>query len=601
MTKHNLTVTGPGTIKAATETQICVFCHTPHVPTGFAADQLWNHQQSQVANYTLYSSDYLTSLSYSAPTQPNPRSKMCLSCHDGTVAIGAVYNNNGVTSIAMQNGVTTLPVTSSSNLGTSLADDHPVGYIYDNTKDLELVARAWPWNTPMKLDPDAATGTVECATCHDPHDDKYGDFLRVSNTNAAMCTFCHSKTGWATSAHSTSSQSYTPTGGSPTTVGEWSCRNCHQSHGGAGVPYLMKDVEEATCYESGCHGTTSTGSTTKNIQSEMQKLYRHPTDDVTGKHKDPDTQASLNVPNRHAECPDCHNSHQEKAGLHPLQSNALSNVLAGTWGVVPQPTSTWAQPVSYTTLTPSIQENQICFKCHSSFAFGTVANGVSSILGPSGVYETDQAMEFNPANKSAHPVAYASLNQTGALSPKALSTTQMTSSWNAVGTQTMYCSDCHGNDQATSATEPQGPHGSNAQFMLTGAGKYWPSNASGQLWSLADIKNNTNNWQSDLFCVNCHTMTNGLNFTNNVHDGIDHQGTSVKCITCHVAVPHGAKRSRLIGYYTDVAPYNFFGPGTFDKLVIAGFQKAGSPTSYTDNNCSMVGVCHGTKLGVYEQ
>jgi len=29
-TKHNLSVTGPGAIKATTETQICVFCHTPH-------------------------------------------------------------------------------------------------------------------------------------------------------------------------------------------------------------------------------------------------------------------------------------------------------------------------------------------------------------------------------------------------------------------------------------------------------------------------------------------------------------------------------------------------------------------------------------------
>src|SRR5208283_3723202 len=85
--------------------------------------------------------------------------------------------------------------TSTSNLGTSLRDDHPVGYIYDNAHDPELVNRAWPWNTSVKLDPDASNGTVECQTCHDPHDNSNTKFLRMPNINAALCTFCHSKAG----------------------------------------------------------------------------------------------------------------------------------------------------------------------------------------------------------------------------------------------------------------------------------------------------------------------------------------------------------------------------------------------------------------------
>jgi predicted CXXCH cytochrome family protein len=597
-TKHNLSTSGTGSIKAKSEGQICVFCHTPHVPTGFAADQLWNHQLSK-QNYTLYSSDYLTSLNYAAGNQPNSRSKMCLSCHDGTIAIGAVYNDNGVKSITMVNGTTTMPVSSSSNLGTSLADDHPVGFVFDNTKDPELVARKWPWKTPIKLDPDAGTGTVECHTCHDPHDNTYGSFLRISNTKAAMCNFCHTKTGWGSAIHNTSTQSFTPSGGATTTLGEWSCRNCHQSHNGKGVPYLLKDVEEATCYESGCHGSTGTGANTKNIQSEMEKLYSHPI--VHSKHKNPDTPTSLNVPNRHAGCPDCHNSHQAVKGLHTLQSNALSGVLTGTSGVLPGPTPSWTQTTSYTRMNPSLQENQICMKCHSSYAFGMVPNGITTIVGPSGEYVTDQAMEFNPENKSAHPVAFASTAQTGALSPKSLVLSQMTPDWNAVGTQTMYCSDCHGNDQAVSSITPQGPHGSNARDMLSGKGKYWPLSASGQLWSLADIKNNTNNWQNDLFCANCHQLYNGINFVNNVHAGIDHQKTTIRCITCHITIPHGSKRSRLIGYASDVQPYNYQGTGIYDKLVITGFQKASSATTYTVNNCSMNGVCHGTQAGFYEQ
>ena len=122
----------------------------------------------------------------------------------------------------------------------------------------------------------------------------------------------------------------------------------------------------------------------------------------------------------------------------------------------------------------------------------------------------------------------------------------------------------------------------------------------GSLWSLDDIANNRNNWQTDLFCVNCHPMnTTGL-YGNNVHGSEEHQGPDVKCITCHLAVPHGAKRSRLIGYESDVSPYNYSGAGTYDKLVVTGFQKAAGHLSYIKENCSMNGVCHGTQLGAYE-
>jgi predicted CXXCH cytochrome family protein len=557
-TKHNLTAGGNNVIKAATENNTCVFCHTPHTPR--QSSQLWNHKLS-TATYELYSSDYLTSLNYTTPNQPNSRSKLCLSCHDGTVAIGAVYNNLGSTNIVMTNGVTTMPSNSPGNLGTSLINDHPVGYIYDNTKDPELIARAWPWNTPVKLDPDASNGTVECQTCHDPHNNTNGKFLRIANNDAALCTFCHSKTGWISAVHKTSTQNISKPDSSVTTLGEWSCRNCHQSHGGAGVPYLLISTEENNCYGSGCHGINQTGINTKNIQGEMSKLYRHPTDDV---------------------------------------SNEISGVLQGVRGVSPTFATEWTQPTTFTAVNPVLEENQICFKCHSYYAFGNAFNGVTNIVGPSSAYLTDQAMEFNPQNHSAHPVVVSSIAQTGSPAPKSLDVGAMTVAWNSVGNQTMYCSDCHGNDQPASSTAPQGPHGSNAKFMLTGTGKYWPTDRFDSLWSLDDIRYNRRNWQNDLFCANCHTMFNGLSFLNNAHESQKHKDLNIRCITCHVVIPHGAKRSRLIGYDSDVQPYNYSGPGQFDKLVINGFQKAVASTSYTENSCSMNGVCHGTQLGAYE-
>ncbi len=599
-TKHNLSTTGPGTIKASGETQVCIFCHTPHSKQ--ATVQLWNHQAT-TANYSLYNSDYLTSKSYPSGSQPNEKSKLCLACHDGTIAIGAVYNtttSGSIGTIALSGGVTTIPAGSASNLGTAFMNDHPVGFGYDPTKDAELVSRSWPWASAVKLSPNTSEGKVECPTCHEPHNNTNGKFLQVSNTNAALCTFCHNKTNWAASVHKTSTQSYTPTGSATTTIGEWSCRNCHQSHNGQGVPYLLKLPEENTCYQTGCHGTTSTGVNTKNIQTQANKTYKHPTNTISGIHKNPDNSSSLNIPNRHSECYDCHNPHQAKKGLHTTRSNVVSNVLTGVWGVTPGTATIWTQPTIFTVTNPVIQENQICFKCHSYYGLGVAVTGVTMILGPSGINLTDQAMEYNIANKSVHPVSVSLNNQTGATTPRALATAQMSTTWSGAGTQTMYCSDCHGNDQPTSTTVPQGPHGSAYKFMLTGNAKYWPLNATGTLWSLDDIRNNRNNWSTNLFCVNCHPIYSGGTWRNNVHSRNQHQGVGVKCVACHVTVPHGSKRSRLIGYRTDISPYNYNGTGQYEKLVISGFRKASGPNNYSRSNCTFPSGCHGTESGTFE-
>src|SRR5438445_3959934 len=47
--KHNLSVTGPGTVKAKTQTDVCIFCHAAHKTTG--QTPLWSHAMSAVTNY----------------------------------------------------------------------------------------------------------------------------------------------------------------------------------------------------------------------------------------------------------------------------------------------------------------------------------------------------------------------------------------------------------------------------------------------------------------------------------------------------------------------------------------------------------------------
>ena len=36
-------------------------------------------------------------------------------------------------------------------------------------------------------------GLVECASCHDPHDNSNAPFLVMANTASALCLTCHDK------------------------------------------------------------------------------------------------------------------------------------------------------------------------------------------------------------------------------------------------------------------------------------------------------------------------------------------------------------------------------------------------------------------------
>jgi hypothetical protein len=189
--KHNLSASGPGPVKATSEKQICVFCHTPHGANQSAGAPLWNHALSD-ATYVPY---YSLSLDANPlPGPPGASSKVCLSCHDGTLAIGTVGVLNGISpaNIAMtgtgSGGI--MPGGSGEttgytrNLGIDLSNDHPISFNYDATlggvggTDGELRA-------PPVMDGGAtvvgnrAAGVkpafplegnqVQCITCHDPH------------------------------------------------------------------------------------------------------------------------------------------------------------------------------------------------------------------------------------------------------------------------------------------------------------------------------------------------------------------------------------------------------------------------------------------------
>jgi len=190
-TKHNLSTSGPGTIKATTETEICKFCHTPHNASVQAP--LWNRADPG-GTYTMYWSPTMDAYpSAAAAPQPNGSTKLCLSCHDGSIALGATLANG---TIGMSGGITTMPVTSSSYFGRDLSGHHPISFTVttalisaNNAKDSPLkTLDAMRAGTVARLD---RQDRVQCASCHDPHRNPYNNnFLRAANEDS-ICLTCH--------------------------------------------------------------------------------------------------------------------------------------------------------------------------------------------------------------------------------------------------------------------------------------------------------------------------------------------------------------------------------------------------------------------------
>ncbi len=270
-TLHNLSAGTSGTVKASSESQVCVFCHTPHAATPVATP-LWNRALSG-STYTVYTSSSLdANVIQGSLDQPGGSSKLCLSCHDGTLAIGNVNVLNGQGSVVAQ-GTQSIPMTGTGtggampggagtvtgftrNLGVDLTNDHPVSVSFTSalaTRDGELrpvdASQKWPPGVgnilavrgpgsrpllPLEPSGSGGTGQVQCASCHDPHlretDASVGNqkFLRTNRfqenppssnydqTGDIICLSCHDKNlgsgAWAFSVHANplvATQTYT--------------------------------------------------------------------------------------------------------------------------------------------------------------------------------------------------------------------------------------------------------------------------------------------------------------------------------------------------------------------------------------------------------
>jgi len=189
--------------------QTCIFCHTPH--GGATRAPLWNRaQQPGGTTYTKYSSSTMDAPQPTDAEIIGSVSGACLSCHDGTVAVDNLLNVNGTAhspsiSFTVQgtakatygnNGTGTNNIMTGGIpfLGTDLSNDHPITIDYSAAgTGLRAEASCAVTNGGITLPLYGTNCNVECGSCHNPHDNTNGTFLRYSNQNSQLCTTCHLK------------------------------------------------------------------------------------------------------------------------------------------------------------------------------------------------------------------------------------------------------------------------------------------------------------------------------------------------------------------------------------------------------------------------
>lgn len=184
--------------KSGWTTRICVACHTPHNSDTTVSDApLWNHALT-ASTFTMYAR---TSLDGVITGQPDGVSKLCLSCHDGTVALDSFGGATGTSFIS-----------AGKNLGTDLSNDHPISITFNaitaasdgglhnpTTTNVTIGAGGTKTRTGSIDAVMLSNGTVQCSSCHDVHNTftvpgAVGEpLLKVSKAGSTLCLTCHDK------------------------------------------------------------------------------------------------------------------------------------------------------------------------------------------------------------------------------------------------------------------------------------------------------------------------------------------------------------------------------------------------------------------------
>jgi nitrate/TMAO reductase-like tetraheme cytochrome c subunit len=568
----------------------CTFCHAPHSGVG-ANTPLWNQTLSK-ATYTPYSS---TTYNDQGNTQPTlgAASSLCLSCHDGTVAVGqsAAYGSLPVTG----------SMTSIDSFGTNLSGTHPFSMVLPMKDASNLVASLV--SQGKTADPTGAVslinGNIECTSCHNPHaqgiDKIAQNFLVRDSSSGQMCLACHDPNrviqgqpnplaGWPNSIHQTATNQPAANAnvGVYPSVAVNACTSCHIDHNSPSSARLLRpatppspSIDSATQDCMTCHnGGTLLSPAAPNIMAEMAKVS-HPLPAGTNFH-DAGENAVLNN-NRHATCVDCHSAHASNQTIAFAAPPAIRPSQSKVIGV--------GANDGTTVLIPAVNQYENCLRCHgTSIGKQTLLiYGYAPIRLVSAPDPLNVIPQFSASATSSHPVTHPS---SSALPQPSLLNNMLNQNGTAgrlMGTQ-IFCTDCHNSDdnREFGGTGPNGPHGSvnshilehNYQFSQAAA----PGGVVTNLFPNPDL---TLNGPYGM-CAKCHNLSNVIsNASFQQHSNhISQDGFS--CSVCHTSHGMGSISPTVSGERLV----------NFDMNVVG--QNNGAPISYNRSSNSCVLTCHQT-------
>jgi predicted CXXCH cytochrome family protein len=586
---HNLSI-GSGSPVTTQGSLGCTFCHAPHSGLG-GITPLWN-QQLSAQTYTPYTSSTYKEQGKTQPTL-GITSSLCLSCHDGTVAVGqtAVYGK--------------VPVTGTMNntdvFGTNLGGSHPFSLILPLKDAPDLVASLAPQG--VTADPTGAVklvnGNIECTSCHNPHvqgiDSIAQNFLVRDSSSGQMCMACHDPnrvttgqqnllSGWTGSIHqvATNQVANTANVGPYTTVGVNACVSCHMEHNNSGYARLVRPATPATpgvdastqdCIT--CHsGGTLISPVPLNVYAEFAKIS-HPLPAGNNSHDEAET-AVLNN-NRHSTCVDCHSPHA---------ANQMATFAAPPGVRPPQANVTGVSAVDGVSVVSPYAVNQYenCLRCHGTGA-GKQILIKYGYLPTRLVFASDPlnlVPQFSPNATSSHPVVHprtSPLPQPSLL-PNMLNLNGTTSA-RVMGTQ-IFCTDCHASDdnREFGGAGPTGPHGSiyphilerNYQFSQAGV----PGGTVTNTYPTPDLSPQG----PYAMCAKCHDLNNIISNASWNQHGLHVSTGGFSCSACHTAHGMGSASPSVSGERLI----------NFDIAVVG--QNSGQPISYNraSNTCTL--TCH---------
>jgi len=215
-------------LPADTLQRVCIFCHAPHntyrlspanggpgagvgsgpqAPDAFDYLPLWNHELTgNYASYSMYQNGPGAPQIGAKASQaiqngmiPGSTSLLCLSCHDGSVAVNS-YGNASQPVASRSSGGGTIGAGYVIGKDNYLGNHHPIGFSYDAAQAVDTELRVAATATMGAAGTVAdhlygAANAMECGTCHAVHNkgNTGESLLWRSDASSRLCLTCHDK------------------------------------------------------------------------------------------------------------------------------------------------------------------------------------------------------------------------------------------------------------------------------------------------------------------------------------------------------------------------------------------------------------------------